>query len=67
MVIARVSGCAEEAQLGTLRALTLTAGVAPCAIFKAGPLYLAVLGRPGQALPEAALQRIAGELATLNH
>jgi predicted regulator of Ras-like GTPase activity (Roadblock/LC7/MglB family) len=66
-IFARVSGCAEEAQLGTLRALTLTAGVAPCAIFKAGPLYLAVLGRPGQALPEAALQRIAGELATLNH
>ncbi len=61
-IFTRVSGCAEEVQLGTLRALTLMAGQTPCAIFKAGKLYLAVLGQPGQPLPEPALERIAGEL-----
>jgi predicted regulator of Ras-like GTPase activity (Roadblock/LC7/MglB family) len=66
-IFSRLGGCVEEAQLGTLRALTLAAGPAPCAIFKAGALYLGVLGRPGQALDEAPLQRIAGELAKLNH
>jgi predicted regulator of Ras-like GTPase activity (Roadblock/LC7/MglB family) len=66
-IFARLGSFAQEAQLGALRALTLAAGPAPCAIFKAGTLYLAVLGRPGQALPEAALQQIAGELAKPNH
>jgi predicted regulator of Ras-like GTPase activity (Roadblock/LC7/MglB family) len=66
-IFSRIGGSVEEAQLGTLRALTLAAGPAPCAIFKAGTLYLGVLGRPGQALDEPLLQRIAGELAKLNH
>jgi predicted regulator of Ras-like GTPase activity (Roadblock/LC7/MglB family) len=59
----RVAHYAGEARLGTLEALTLTVGGAPHVIFKAGPLYLAVVGKAGQALPEAALQRVAGELA----
>jgi predicted regulator of Ras-like GTPase activity (Roadblock/LC7/MglB family) len=62
-VCARVESCTEEMNMGALRALRLSAGQAPCAIFKAGALYLAVLGRPGQTLPEAVLERIAGELA----
>ncbi len=66
-IFARLGDMAQEAQLGTLRGLTLAAGAAPCAIFKAGALYVAVLGRAGQPLPEAALQQIAGELGKLNH
>jgi predicted regulator of Ras-like GTPase activity (Roadblock/LC7/MglB family) len=66
-IFTHVGGMAQEAQLGALRALTLMAGPAPCTILKAGALYVAVLGRPGQPLPEAALQQIAGELAKLNH
>jgi predicted regulator of Ras-like GTPase activity (Roadblock/LC7/MglB family) len=58
----RVGDCAEAAQLGTLRALKLWTGQAPCAMFKAGGLYLAVLGQPGESLPEAALERIAGDM-----
>jgi predicted regulator of Ras-like GTPase activity (Roadblock/LC7/MglB family) len=64
---ARLGGLAQEAQLGTLRALTLAADPAPCAIFKAGALYLGVLGRADQPLPEAALEQIACELAKVNH
>jgi predicted regulator of Ras-like GTPase activity (Roadblock/LC7/MglB family) len=66
-IFTRAGGCAEEAKLGTLRAVKLLAGQAPCAIFKAGALYLAVLGLAGQTLPEPALERIAGELARLKH
>jgi predicted regulator of Ras-like GTPase activity (Roadblock/LC7/MglB family) len=62
-IFTRIGGCAEQAQLGTLRAVRLSAGPAPCGIFKAGTLYLAVLGHPGQTLPEPALERVAGELA----
>lgn len=62
-MFSRMATYTEGAQLGTLRVLTLQAGQAPCAIFKAGPLYLAVLGHAGHALPEALLERIAGELA----
>ena len=65
-IFSRAGACAEEAQLGTLSALRLAAGQAPCAIYKAGTLYLAVLGKPGQPLPEAALERIAGQLAKQN-
>jgi predicted regulator of Ras-like GTPase activity (Roadblock/LC7/MglB family) len=59
--------CTGEVQLGTLRALRLSAGPASCVVCKAGTLYLAALGQPGQALPEAALERIAAELAQQNH
>ncbi len=66
-IFTSVGGCMEEVQLGTLRALRLSAGQSPCALFNAGALYLAVLGRPGQTLPEPALERIAGQLAQQNH
>ncbi len=58
-MFSRVGGSTEAAQLGTLRALKITAGSSPCSIFKAGALYLAVLGRTGQQIPETALERIA--------
>ena len=59
--------CAGEVQLGTLRALRLSAGPAHCLIYKTGKLYMAVLGQPGQTLPEAALEQLAVELARQNH
>jgi predicted regulator of Ras-like GTPase activity (Roadblock/LC7/MglB family) len=58
--------CTGEVQLGTLRALRLSAGPALCVICKAGTLYLAVLGQPGQTLPEAAVEQLAVELALQN-
>jgi predicted regulator of Ras-like GTPase activity (Roadblock/LC7/MglB family) len=66
-IFSRVGLCTEEVQLGTLRALRLSAGPASCAVWKAGTLYLAVLGQPGQTLPEAALEPLAVQLAQLNH
>jgi predicted regulator of Ras-like GTPase activity (Roadblock/LC7/MglB family) len=53
----------QEVQLGTLRALKITTGEGACAVFKAGVLCLAVLGLPGETLPEPVLGRIADELA----
>jgi hypothetical protein len=50
-----------------LRALRLSAGPASSVICKSGTLYLAVVGHPGQALPEAALEELAAELARQNH
>jgi predicted regulator of Ras-like GTPase activity (Roadblock/LC7/MglB family) len=65
-IFARVSRSAAEMQLGPLTGIVLTVGQARCAIYKTGRLYLAVLGRPGAALPEAILGRIAAELAKRN-
>jgi predicted regulator of Ras-like GTPase activity (Roadblock/LC7/MglB family) len=66
-IFSRIAVCAEEVQLGALRAVRLSAGPAPCVIFKAGTLYLAALGQPGQTLPEETLDRLAGELAQQNY
>ncbi|HEY3860845.1 MAG TPA: roadblock/LC7 domain-containing protein [Verrucomicrobiae bacterium] len=63
----RIGACAEEVQLGNLGALRISTGAAACVIRKAGSLYLAVLGRAGQALPEAALEQMAAELSEQNH
>jgi predicted regulator of Ras-like GTPase activity (Roadblock/LC7/MglB family) len=65
-IFGRLSNYSGEIQLGSLTAVTLLAGTCPCTIFKAGALYLAVLGKPGEALPDAVLQRMAGELAQRN-
>jgi predicted regulator of Ras-like GTPase activity (Roadblock/LC7/MglB family) len=65
-ILMRTGICTEEIRLGTLRSLTVLVGQTPCAMFKAGALCLAVLGQPGQTLPMAALERIAGELAQQN-
>jgi predicted regulator of Ras-like GTPase activity (Roadblock/LC7/MglB family) len=62
----RMNGYAAEVKLGPLRAVTLNAESAPCAMFKAGKLHLAVVGIPGQSLPEAMLTRIAEELEKRN-
>ncbi len=59
----RAANSSGEIQLGPLSALTLLAGQTRCAIFKAGALYLAVLSKPGAALPDALLQRVAAEMA----
>jgi len=65
-IFARVGQSAGEMQLGPLTGIVLAVGQARCAIYKTGRLYLAVLGRPGAALPEPILGRIAAELAKRN-
>ena len=65
-ILMRVGICTEEIRLGPLRSVMLFVGKTPCAMFKAGALCLAVLGQPGKTLPEAALERMALELAQLN-
>jgi predicted regulator of Ras-like GTPase activity (Roadblock/LC7/MglB family) len=62
-LLMRINVCTEEIRLGTMRSVTILVGQTPCAMFKAGALCLAVLGHPGKGLPEAALERMAGELA----
>jgi predicted regulator of Ras-like GTPase activity (Roadblock/LC7/MglB family) len=59
--------CAEEMQLGPLRALRLSSGSAPCFLYTAGKLFLAVLGRPGQTLQEGVLEQLALALAAHNN
>ena len=59
--------CAGEMQLGPLRAMRLSAGPAPCFLFVAGKLFLAVLGQAGQTLPEGALEQLALALAAHNY
>ena len=65
-ILSQASQSAGEMQLGPVTGVALTAGQARCAIYKAGKLYLAVLGDAGAALPEAALGRIAAELGKRN-
>jgi len=65
-IFGRLAHYSVEIQLGPPAALTLLAGQTPCAIFKTGALYLAVLGKPGATLPDALLQRLAAELAKRN-
>jgi len=57
---------AREMQLGPLTGVTLASGQGRCAIYKAGKLYLAVMGDVGVALPEATLGRIAAEIGKRN-
>jgi predicted regulator of Ras-like GTPase activity (Roadblock/LC7/MglB family) len=65
-IFGRMSSYSEEVKLGAVRAVTVSTDSAPCAMFKAGQLYLAVVGKPGQSLPETMLLRIAAQLAKLN-
>ena len=65
-IFGRVSQSAGEMQLGPVSSVVLAAGQGRCAIYKTGKLYLAVLGHPGAALPEAMLGRIAAEIAKRN-
>jgi predicted regulator of Ras-like GTPase activity (Roadblock/LC7/MglB family) len=65
-IVGRVSQYAAEMQLGAVTGVLVAAGRGPCAMCKAGKLYLAVLGRAGEALPEAMIGRIAAELARRN-
>ena len=65
-IFGRLAHYSGEIQLGPPTALTLLAGQTPCTIFKTGALYLAVFGKPGETLPGALLQRVAGELAKRN-
>lgn len=65
-IFGRVSQSAGEMHLGAVTSVALTAGQARFSIYKTGKLYLAVLGHPGAALPEAVLGRIAAELAKRN-
>ncbi len=64
-VFGRISSYADEIKLGTVRAVTLTTDSGPCIMLGAGQVYIAVVGKPGQTLPEATLLRIAAELTNL--
>jgi predicted regulator of Ras-like GTPase activity (Roadblock/LC7/MglB family) len=65
-IFGRVSQSVGAMQLDALQSVVLMAGQSRCAIHKTGKLYLAVLGHPGAALPEAVLGRIAAELTKRN-
>jgi predicted regulator of Ras-like GTPase activity (Roadblock/LC7/MglB family) len=66
-LFARGGQASNEMQLGPLTCFTLWAGQHCCAIFKSGTLYMAVLSRAGDPLPDmTALQRTASELAQRN-
>ena len=65
-IFGRMNQYASELELGALSSLTLVVGEAPCAIFKTGGIYLVVLGRANESLPDALLKRIAAELAKRN-
>jgi predicted regulator of Ras-like GTPase activity (Roadblock/LC7/MglB family) len=65
-IFGRLAHYSGEVQLGPLSALTMLAGSSQCTIFKTGALYLAVVGKPGEILPDAVLHRVAGELAKRN-
>ncbi|MGA3180348.1 MAG: roadblock/LC7 domain-containing protein [Verrucomicrobiota bacterium] len=65
-IVGRVSQYAGEMQLGPVTGVLVAAGRGQCALYKAGKLYLAVLGHPGEALPEGMLGRIAAEIARRN-
>jgi predicted regulator of Ras-like GTPase activity (Roadblock/LC7/MglB family) len=65
-ILGRVSQYAGEMQMGAVTSLVLATGRGHCAIYKTGKLYWAVLGYPEETLPEAALGKIASELATRN-
>jgi predicted regulator of Ras-like GTPase activity (Roadblock/LC7/MglB family) len=65
-IFGRMSNYSGEIQLGPLTALTLQAGQSPVTIYKTGALYLTVMGKPGDTLPEALLHQVAEELAKRN-
>jgi predicted regulator of Ras-like GTPase activity (Roadblock/LC7/MglB family) len=65
-MLLKVSGSTVEVELGALRAMKLSTNETECLIFKGGALSLVVLSKPGQKLPEPALEQIAGELAQSN-
>ncbi len=65
-IFGRMNQYAKEMELGDLSSITLVMGDAPCAIFKTGAIYLVVLGRANESLPDALLKRIAAELAKRN-
>jgi len=65
-IFARLNQYAGEMQIGMLTSLNMSTVEAPCAIYKSGKLYLGVIGRAGQTLPDAHLQRIAAEIARRN-
>jgi predicted regulator of Ras-like GTPase activity (Roadblock/LC7/MglB family) len=62
-IFGRMSSYSEEVKLGALRAVTVNTDSGPCAMFKAGKLYLAVVGKPGESVPETTLLKVAAEFA----
>jgi predicted regulator of Ras-like GTPase activity (Roadblock/LC7/MglB family) len=65
-IFSRMAQYSGELQIGGLNAMLLFTADAPCAIFRAGKIYLGVTGRAGESLPEAQLLRVAAELAKRN-
>jgi predicted regulator of Ras-like GTPase activity (Roadblock/LC7/MglB family) len=65
-IFGRMGQYTKELHLGNLSSATLVVGDAPCAIYKTGGIYLVVLGRVKESLPDGILNRIATELANRN-
>jgi predicted regulator of Ras-like GTPase activity (Roadblock/LC7/MglB family) len=64
-IFGRLAHYSSEVQLGAMNAVTLQAGPSQCTIYKTGALYLAVLAKPGEKLPDV-LQAVAAELGKVN-
>jgi predicted regulator of Ras-like GTPase activity (Roadblock/LC7/MglB family) len=65
-MFSRMSQSADEMRLGGVTGIVITAGSAPYGIYRAGSLYLVVLGEAGRGLPDTKLHQIAAEIAGIN-
>jgi predicted regulator of Ras-like GTPase activity (Roadblock/LC7/MglB family) len=62
----RTSQYAKEMNLGELSLVTLTVNQSSCQINKAGGVFFAALGKPGETLPTDKLALVLAELARQN-
>lgn len=62
-LFSRMEQATESMQIGPLKNLMFTAGERPWQIWKAGAVFFAAMGRPGELLPAAQLKLIAAQLA----
>ncbi len=65
-IFARTDQTTKELRMGELNNLSFTVGNVAWKIFRVNAVYLAVFGRPGAALPAAALVALAGQLDRKN-
>jgi predicted regulator of Ras-like GTPase activity (Roadblock/LC7/MglB family) len=65
-MIGRMSQYAKEMNLGEMSTVSWVVDNIPWQLCKAGSLYFAVLGRPGETLPAAPLNKLAAEIGRQN-
>ena len=66
-IFARLNQYSSEMKLGEVDDLLFTTHGAHCQIYRLGYVYLAILGKPGEALPWHELRLISEELARQTH